>query len=172
LSLIASLPLEYIRSVTTPAAAVSRAVPLPSVALRQGPTAIYPPRQSIKALFDALGTAIELDDENQFDAFATATAIMASYFSFASTVSGWMTRNGVAPENARTYVGEMLRGLGETSRAMPGREFAALAAEHQTPGGLNEQVLKLVTRDGTFVELDRALDAVLSRLRAGASPAG
>ena len=51
----------------------------------------------------------------EFDAFTTTTAIMASYFSFASTVSGWMTRNGVTPENARTYVGEMLRGMAATS---------------------------------------------------------
>jgi pyrroline-5-carboxylate reductase len=144
---------------------VTRAVPLPSVALRQGPTALYPPSQPIKALFNALGTAIELDDEDEFDAFATAT--MASFFSFASTVSLWMTRNGVATEHARTYVGAMLRGLAETSLATPGRDFAALAREHQTPGGLNEQVLKLITRDGSFVELDRALDAVLKRLRAG-----
>jgi pyrroline-5-carboxylate reductase len=151
------------------AAGVTRAVPLPSVALRQGPTALYPPSQPIKALFDALGTAIELDDEDEFDAFATATATMASFFSFASTVSVWMTRNGVAPEHARTYVGAMLRGLAETSLATPGRDFAALAGEHQTPGGLNEQVLKLITRDGSFVELDRALDAVLGRLRAGTS---
>jgi pyrroline-5-carboxylate reductase len=86
-SLIATLPLEHIRSVSTPATRVTRAIPLPSVARRQGPTAIYPPSQPIKALFDALGTAIELDDENEFDAFTAATAIMASYFSFASTVS-------------------------------------------------------------------------------------
>jgi pyrroline-5-carboxylate reductase len=168
LSLIATLPLEYIRSVTTPATLVTRAVPLPSVALRQGPTAIFPPGQPVKALFDALGTAIELDDESEFDAFATATATMASFFSFASTVSGWMTRNGVAPENARTYVGEMLRGLAATSQAMPDRSFSALADEHQTPGGLNEQVLQSITRDGSFVELDRALDMVLKRLQAGA----
>jgi pyrroline-5-carboxylate reductase len=93
-SLIATLPLERIRSVTRPAGLVTRAVPLPSVALRQGPTAIHPPSQPIKALFDTLGTAIELDDESEFDAFAAATAIMASYFGFASTISDWMTRNG------------------------------------------------------------------------------
>jgi pyrroline-5-carboxylate reductase len=168
-SLIAALPLECIRSGTTPAALVTRAVPLPSVALRQGPTAIHPPTQLIKALFEALGTAIELDDESEFDAFAAATAIMASYFAFASTVSGWMTRNGVAPDNARTYVGEMLRGMAATSLAAPDRSFNALAEEHQTRGGLNEQVLQLTTRDGSFVALDRALDTVLKRLQAGAS---
>jgi pyrroline-5-carboxylate reductase len=166
-SLIATLPIEWLRSVTRPTELVTRAVPLPSVALRQGPTVIHPPSQPIKALFDILGTAIELDDESAFDAFAAATAVMASYFSFASTVSSWMTRHGVAAENARTYVGEMLRGLAATSLARPDRSFTALAEEHQTPGGLNEQVLQLITREGSFVELDRALDAVLKRIQAG-----
>ena len=77
-----------------------------------------------------------------------------------------MTRNGVAPQKAGSYVGAMLRGLAETSQATPGRDFAALAADHQTPGGLNEQVLELITRDGSFVELDSALDAVLKRVQA------
>jgi pyrroline-5-carboxylate reductase len=79
-----------------------------------------------------------------------------------------MTRNGVAPENARAYVGEMLRGMAATSAAAPGRSFSTLAEEHQTPGGLNEQVLQLITRDGLFTGLDHALDAVLKRLQAGA----
>jgi pyrroline-5-carboxylate reductase len=80
-----------------------------------------------------------------------------------------MTRNGVAAANAHTYVGQMLRGLAGAALAMPERSFAALAKEHQTPGGLNEQVLRLITCDGSFVELDRALDAVLKRLQAAAS---
>jgi pyrroline-5-carboxylate reductase len=63
----------------------------------------------------------------------------------------------------------MLRGLAATSQAMPDRSFSVLADEHQTPGGLNEQVLQSITRDGSFVELDRALDTVLKRLQAGAS---
>jgi pyrroline-5-carboxylate reductase len=147
---------------------VTRAIPLPSVALRQGPTAIHPPGQTIKALFDALGTAIELDHEREFDAFAGATATMASYFGFASTVSDWMTRNGVASEHARTFVGQMMGGLTATALAAPDRSFRALAQEHQTRGGINEQVLQLITRDGSFAALDRALDAALKRVSTAA----
>jgi len=166
-SLVALFPLERIRSLTNPATAVTRAAPLPSVALRQGPTVIHPPGQLAKALFDSLGTAIELSDEGEFDTFWTATAVMASFFGFANTVSDWMTRKGVTPENARLYVGQMLSGLAATSSTAPDLSFHALAEEHQTRGGLNEQVLQLITRDGSFAALDRALDAVLKRLRAG-----
>ncbi len=160
LSLIATLSIDDLRPLTAPAALVTRAVPLPSVARRQGPTAIYPPSPPIKALFDALGTAIELDNEGEFDAFSAATAVMASYFAFAEAISGWMTRRGVAPENAQAFVSQMFQGLAGTSPAAQGGGFAALAEEHQTRGGLNEQVLRSVTDQGVFAALERALDAV------------
>src|SRR5258708_4920469 len=97
LSLIATMSLPHLKSATAPAALVIRAVPLPSVAHRQGPTAIYPPNSTIKALFDALAAAIELKDESEFEAFTATTALMTSYFSFASAVEDWMTQNGLSP---------------------------------------------------------------------------
>jgi pyrroline-5-carboxylate reductase len=141
-------------------------VPLPAVALRQGPTAIYPPDAVVRAMFDKLGTAVELDNEGEFDTFTTTTAVMASYFAFAGTVTGWMERNGIATDTARAFIGQMLSGLAGTAAAAPDRSFAALADEHQTRGGLNEQVFRAISQDGQLVDLDRALDGVLARLRA------
>lgn len=166
LSVIATLSIDYLGPLIAPATLATRAVPLPSVARRQGPTAIYPPSPPIKALFDALGTAIELDNESEFDAFSAATGVMASYFALAETLSVWMARRGVAPENAQAFVSQMFQGLAGTSPAAHGGGFAALADEHQTRGGLNEQVLKSVTDDGVFTALERALDAVFARVTA------
>jgi pyrroline-5-carboxylate reductase len=168
-SLIATVSLSYLRSVTAPAAVVTRAVPLPTVARRQGPTAMYPPNETIKALFDALGAAIELDSEDEFDAFTAATAVMASYFSFAGTVASWMERSGVKAATAHAYVSQMLQGLASAAAATPERTFAELADEYQTRGGLNEQVLRSLASDGFLVGVDSALDAVLARLQAGGS---
>jgi len=161
--------LLYLKSAVAPAASVTRAVPLPSVAYRQGPTAIYPAQSSVRALFDALGTVVALDDETEFDTFAAVTAIMASYFSFADTVAGWMTHKGVAPANTHIYVAQILKGLAQAPMMAPDRSFAALAEEHQTAGGLNEQVVRQLTDKGVFAELSSALDAVLTRLRAAHS---
>ena len=169
LSLIAAVPLQYLKSAVAPVASVTRAVPLPSVAYRQGPTAIYPAQSSVRALFDALGTVVALDDETEFDTFAAVTAIMASYFSFADTVAGWMTHKGVAPANTHIYVAQILKGLAQAPMMAPDRSFAALAEEHQTAGGLNEQVVRQLTDKGIFAELSSALDAVLTRLRAAHS---
>jgi pyrroline-5-carboxylate reductase len=50
---------------------------------------------------------------------------------------------------------------------MPDLSFDNLAEEHQTRGGLNEQVFNAITTDRKFVELQRAMDGVLQRLIAG-----
>jgi pyrroline-5-carboxylate reductase len=167
LSLIATVSLDWLHSVTAPAAAVARAVPLPPVARRQGPTAVFPADPIVCGLFDRLGTAITLDDESAFDVFTAATAIMGSYFAFAHTITAWMSEEGVAADKAHAFMAQMLKGLAGAASASPGRSFDQLADEHQTRGGINEQVYRAVTEGGVMADLDRALDAVLARLRAG-----
>jgi pyrroline-5-carboxylate reductase len=163
-SLIAAVSLAYLQKATAPAGTVTRAVPIPTVARRQGPTAIFPPNPTVKALFDSLGTAVELEDESEFNAFTAATAMMASYFRFVGTVSSWMVSNGIAPENAQAYVGQMMFGLAGTWTASPDRSFALLTDEYQTRGGLNEQVLNYMTGKGMFTNIEQALDEIKARL--------
>jgi pyrroline-5-carboxylate reductase len=162
-SLIATVSLDDLRRMTGGSVAtITRAVPLPSVARCQGPTAVYPPNQAIETLFGQLGTAIPLNDEADFDVFTSATAVMASYFAFAGTVTAWMERHGIADDAAYAFVAQMLRGL---ATAGSDQSFAVLADEHQTRGGLNEQVVRAITTGGIVEPLDEALDAVLARLK-------
>ena len=166
-SLIPAVTLDYLRAITAPACSVTRAVPLPSAARGQSPTSMFPPDPSLKALFEKLGVVIELDREEEFEAFTTATAIMSSYFRFAETVVAWMQREGVSEAKAHAFVNQILLGLAGAPAASPGSNFAELTEEHQTHGGLNEQVLQSITTAGVFTELERALDGVLARLVAG-----
>lgn len=163
-SLVAKVSLEYLQRATRPASRVTRAVPLPSVARCQGPTAVFPPADDVVALFDPLGKAIPVEQEAVFNVFGTSTAVMASYFAFAGTISGWMERHGVAHEAARAFVRQMLGGL---ATAGPDRSFEELAAEHQTRGGINEQVVSALTTDGIITSLDEALDAALASMQRG-----
>ena len=169
ISLIPAVTLGYLRGITAPAAAVTRAVPLPSAARRQSPTPIFPADPEVKAMFNELGIVIELDHEEEFEAFTTATAIMSSYFRFAETVAAWMQDEGIAGPKAQAFVRQMLQGLSGTAASSPQSTFADLTVDHQTPGGLNEQVLNSLTEAGTFKSLDHALDGILVRLSAGRS---
>jgi pyrroline-5-carboxylate reductase len=128
---------------------------------------MYPPDPSLKALFEKMGVVIELDREEEFELFTTATAIMSSYFRFAETVVAWMQQEGVSEAKAHAFVSQILLGLAGAAAASPESSFAELTEEHQTHGGLNEQVLQSVTAAGVFTELDHALDGVLARLVAG-----
>lgn len=164
ISLVPVTSLAYLRAATAPAAAVTRAVPMPMVARRQGPTAIYAATPVAKRLFDALGSTIELSDEKCFDAFTAETALMATYFRFLETAAQWLCERGVAPDQADRYVRELFWGLAGTALASPQRSLGELAEEHQTRGGLNEQVRTHMEGKGMFTELANALDAVQARL--------
>lgn len=166
ISLVAMTSLAFLEGATAPASAITRAVPMPMVARRQGPTAIYPANPVARRLFDALGSTVELGNERTFDAFTAATAIMASYFRFADTVATWLGGHGVPPDQADRHVRQLLWGLAETAVATPGRSLAELVDEHQTRGGINEQVQRHLEMRRVFVELTQALDAVQTRLAA------
>src|SRR3546814_14798535 len=105
-------------------------------------TPICPPDDEVRALFDRLGTAIELADESAFDIFTAASATMASYFAFAHSIAAWMQRHGTDAAQARLFVAQLLKSLGETATIAPQAGFAPLADEHQTRGGINEQGLE------------------------------
>jgi pyrroline-5-carboxylate reductase len=92
---------------------------------------------------------------------------MSSYFSFAETVVAWMQREGVSEAKAHAFVNQILLGLAGATTASPQSSFADLTEEHQTHGGLNEQVLQSITAAGVFTELEHALDGVLARLVEG-----
>jgi len=169
ISLMAITPLQKVAALVAPAATVVRAIPIPIVADRRGPTAIYPPDPVAAALFNRLGTAIETTSADQFDAFSTATATMAPFFAFAHEIAGWLARHDVPAEAARTYVATVFQGLANIAANQKEHSFAALAAEFATRGGINEQVIGHLKERGALASLSKALDAVLQRMKAAAA---
>jgi len=166
ISLMAIIPLEQVRSMVAPARAVTRAVPLPLVADRCGPTPIFPPDQVAARIFSRLGAAIEATSADQFSAYCAATATMASYFTFAEEIAAWLTRHGVPPADARRYVGTVFQGLGNIAASTQEHSLAALAGEFATRGGINEQVVAHMKARGAFDALSEGLDAVFQRMKA------
>src|SRR3546814_15062807 len=71
--------------------------------------------------------------------YPTLFRTMASYFAFAHSITAWMQRHGTDAAQAHRFVAQMLKGLSETAAIAPDAGFAALADEHQTRGGINEQ---------------------------------
>jgi len=166
ISLVSGFPVRKLSELVAPATQIARAVPLPSMAKRRSPTAIYPRDAIAVELFGAVGAAFEVDSESEFDALCVATATMASYFAFADTVASWLTRHGIAQTQARDYVTQIFSGLTDTARDARERDFQTLAGEHATKGGTNEQVLASLNQHAVFEHFSDALDAILRRVTA------
>jgi pyrroline-5-carboxylate reductase len=166
ISLVSGFPVRRLSELVAPATRITRAVPLPAMAKRRSPTAIFPPDPIAVELFGAVGAAFEVASESEFDALCVATATMASYFAFADTAAAWLARHGIAQLQARDYVTQIFSGLTDTAREAPERDFQTLAREHATKGGTNEQVLASLNQHGVFEHFSDALDAILRRVTA------
>jgi pyrroline-5-carboxylate reductase len=162
ISLVAGFPTRRIAELVTPAVNIWRAIPLPSVAQRRSPIALYPPGGPPAGLFALLGRVFEIEKEDQLNALSTATSTMAAYFAFAGHIASWVARKGIPEQQCRQYVAAMFAGLADAGR-LSASSFEDLATAHATPGGLNEQVVRDLTDHGVFDTLTKALDSVHRR---------
>ncbi|BCH28877.1 pyrroline-5-carboxylate reductase [Mesorhizobium sp. L-8-10] len=163
-SLIATLSREDVAALIAPAEHVTKALPMPMVAHRQGPTIVFPPDPAAAKLFGRLGKLIEVEDAGEFDALAVATATFASYFKFLDTIHGWLEGHGVADSKARDYVASLFKALAHAPETTPHAGFMDLAGEYATRGGINEQVLRELTARNLFDAFAESLDGVHRRI--------
>jgi pyrroline-5-carboxylate reductase len=168
ISLVSGFSVRRLAGLIAPATHITRAVPLPSVARRRCPTAIYPNDAATVELFGFLGAALAVESEDAFDVLCTATATMAAYFAFAATASSWLEHHGIPEMQARDYIARLFAGLAQTALESPDRSFPELAADHATRGGTNEQVVNHLRDGGAFTTYEEALDAILRRVTAAA----
>jgi pyrroline-5-carboxylate reductase len=169
ISLFGTLSRETVVPLTAPAGRVTRALPIPMVAQRQGATLVYPPDPLVSSLFGRLGKVIEVEDPAEFDALATATATFATYFRYLDTIQTWLQWHGVEHTRARDYVASLYKALGNAPESAPNTDFMHLSQEYATRGGTNEQVLRELNERHLFNAISEGLDGVHRRIRASSS---
>lgn len=173
-SLIATLPLARVCELVAPATAVQRAVPLPTVARRNGPVAVHPPMAATRALWQVLGGAAECASEHEFETLWSVTGLVSPYYALLEEIHRWCADNGVDPEVAAAYVASLFASLALQASPLTAGEpypaFANLARGAQTPGGLNEQAMGILARQGGHHAMVEALVAIRARLAAASAP--
>jgi len=160
ISVMAGVRMGALRALVAPAEDLVRAIPLPAVARRSGLTAIHPEHELARAIFDALGGAIAVDDEGMLDALSASTATIAAHLAYLDTISRWLAARGIPPADATRYVAAVFGALSGTEPD----DFRTLADEYATAGGINEQFLAALRRAGTFEIVEGLLDDVVDRL--------
>ena len=164
LSAPSGVRLEQLHDWAAPAAQIVRVIPLPQAARRQSLTVVYPDHAVVRELFDRVGGVLVPSEESAFEVFSAATATFAAHLDYLATIANWLSEHGVDSEAATAYMTHIFGQLGQSLSQQTG-SLAELTGKHMTPGGLNEQFMTDLRRDGVPDVVRRALDQVLARLR-------
>ncbi len=164
ISLVSGLGLRRLSELVAPATHIVRAVSLPSVARRAGPTGIYPPDQLANDLFARIGTVFPVETEREFEAICAATATIASVYAFMEKIASWLAENGIPDPTACEYVARMFCGLSCAAADRSGATFQSLMKAHATAGGINEHFLNHVAGSGLLDGISDGLTAVMKRI--------
>ncbi len=159
-SVAAGWPPSAVAPLVTPAEQVCQLIPLPMIRLHRGPIVAYPDLAPVRSLLAGCGDWIVPADEQQLAVLGAASATMSTFFALQLELSDWMQEQGIHTESAERYVAALFHGLASES-AMAPEELASQVAEHETPGGLNEQVRTALKRAGAFSALSEELTHLL-----------
>lgn len=143
---------------------IIRAVPLPCVAEHIGPIVIFPDNRKIDLIFNALGTVVSVEKEEQLEYLSVITSLMAPYFEMLARITDWATQVGVNQKQAADYIASMFEALSVIAQKSPTGDLHRLADESMTPGGLNELARKVINQSGGYHCLKPALQAVTNRV--------
>ncbi|RSM67746.1 pyrroline-5-carboxylate reductase [Kibdelosporangium aridum] len=164
ISALAGVKLAQLTAWTAPAEQLVRVIPLPSAAGGDSLTVMHPDNAVARDLFGRVGGLVVPGEETTLDVFSASTATFAAHLDYLATIARWLSDHGVEEGDATAYVRHVFGQLGQ-SLLHRSVSFATLTDEHMTPGGINEQVLTDLRRDGVPALVRQALDQVLARLR-------
>jgi pyrroline-5-carboxylate reductase len=147
-----------------PVRKIVRMIPLPPSARCLGPVLIFPADTEVEKVFGGIGTIIRAETADQFHALWATTSMLAPYFGLLGSVANWLRDRGVPAEDADSYVAAMFHSIADTGLKVRGEGFEEITIEHATPGGLNEQMLRELTRSGSYDNVSRGLSLIFERL--------
>ncbi|MER6570468.1 NAD(P)-binding domain-containing protein [Streptomyces sp. NPDC001093] len=163
-NLMAGVAIDDLRRTLATGAPIVRAIPLPAVRERRSVTVTCPSHPVVDALFEELGGALSVADENAFDVFSALTGTLTAHYAYLATLTSWATGHGIAPDDAEQYVRGLFQNVGRSLNEAS-RPLHQLAADHETPNGNNERIRTTWFDPANAAALKEALDGLLSDLK-------
>ena len=99
----------------------------------------------------------------------TVTCLMGQLYAQHRATQAWLAANGVDEEAAAKWTGAAFHAMTYDSADANSPTFNE-PVEEQTPGGLNEQVVREQTEAGTYGALADSLDGALARIEGRPAP--
>jgi len=150
-----------------------RAIPLPPVAHHQGSCVLTPKHSLAVSVFDQLGTAVAVETESEFKRMMPMTCLMGQIYAQQLQAQKWLVEQGIDAASAGKWVGAVYHTVTFDAKIAGGHGangFQELVDE-QTPGGLNEQIIREMREAGADDSLATALDGALARIEGTERPA-
>ncbi|MEB8386007.1 NAD(P)-binding domain-containing protein [Rhodobacteraceae bacterium KMM 6894] len=154
------------RTALAPAAParVVRIMPITASELGASPTLIYPATDAARPFLEALGTAIDLTSEDQFNAATVSAAIYGWAQQLIIAGAEWSTEQGMDPATARQLAAQTFTAAGrmQAEQDAPMRDILNSLC---TPGGITQAGLDHLNTKGVTDSWRSTCDMVLNRLR-------
>ena len=143
---------------------IVRAIPLPPISLKKGPIPICPPNKKVKSFFNKIGSTVEIKNEKLSINFWSTSGMMASYYEILRVMVNWLINKGVKRLDAQKYITSLFLALSEDALINSKKDLKYLVKESQTPKGLNQQGLKVMTKRGVYKSVVNTLNSIHKRL--------
>ena len=163
-SFISTINLSELKKMIKVKSKIVRAIPLPPISLKKGPVPICPPNKKVKNFFDKIGSTIEIKNEKLSINFWSTSGMMASYYDMLRVISDWLVKKGIKRQDAQKYITTLFLALSEDAVVNSQKELKYLVKESQTPKGLNEQGLKIMSKKGVYKSIINTLNSIHKRL--------
>ena len=163
-SFISTINLSELKKMIKVKSKIVRAIPLPPISLKKGPVPICPPNKKVKNFFDKIGSTIEIKNEKLSINFWSMSGMMASYYDMLRVMSDWLVKKGIKRQDAQKYITTLFLALSEDAVVNSQKELKYLVKESQTPKGLNEQGLKIMSKKGVYKSVINTLNSIHKRL--------
>ena len=163
-SFISTINLSELKKMIKVKSRIVRAIPLPPISLKKGPVPICPPNKKVKNFFDKIGSTIEIKNEKLSINFWSMSGMMASYYDMLRVMSNWLVKKGIKRQDAQKYITTLFLALSEDAVVNSQKELKYLVKESQTPKGLNEQGLKIMSKKGVYKSVINTLNSIHKRL--------
>ena len=164
ISFISTINLSDLKKLIKVKSTIVRAIPLPPISLKKGPVPICPPSKKVKSFFDKIGSTIEIKNEKLSTNFWATSGMMASYYNLLRTMSDWLVKKGIRRKDSQKYITSLFLALSEDAVINSQKDLKYLVQESQTPKGLNEQGLKVMSKKGVYKSVVGTLNSIHKRL--------
>ena len=145
-------------------ATVVRIMPITASELGASPTLVFPRTDAAQPFLDALGCAIELESEDQFDTATVSAAIYGWAQHLIIAGAEWSVAQGLDPHTARQLAARTFVAAGRM-QAEQDAPMQDVLASLCTPGGITEAGLNHLATHAVKEAWCSACEVVLGRLR-------